>query len=321
MNSVIRITVAFLISLQFIAQSALAAGSGQQEPTPYTINVRVGLAVLPVSVTDRNNHAVSGLKEMNFQVYEDGRPQEISFFEDKDAPVTVGLVVDNSLSMQPSRPAVVAAALAFAGSSNPNDEIFVVNFNRTAHVDLPPGVSFARSREDLETSLRVISATGQTALYDALGFALDYLKKGTCAKKYLIVVSDGGDDASRLKAAGVLAAAKSSQVAIYGVAILNQNFVGQNPKALEKLAKATGGKSYLPERIPQVIDDLKFIARDIRQQYTLGYVPTNQAEDGKFRAVRVTASVAGGNKLSVHTRAGYLAPAEPSAQANARESQ
>jgi Ca-activated chloride channel family protein len=320
MIAAVRLTIALFISLQCLAQSAFVAPYGQQEPNPYTINVHVGLAVLPVTVTDDKNHPVSGLKAEDFRVYENGRPQEISIFEDKDAPVTVGLVVDNSLSMQPKRTAVVAAAMAFVGSSNPNDEIFVVNFNRTARVDLPPGVPFARNPEDLKASLAAITASGETALYDAIGFAMEYLKKGTCSKKYLIVVSDGGDDASQHKLAEILTAAKTSQVAIYSVGILNENFVGQNPGALRKLSKATGGKFYLPEKVPQVVDTLKLIARDIRQQYTLGYVPTNQADDGKFRAIRVTASVAGGKKLSVHTRAGYLVPTSPGDQAALRES-
>jgi Ca-activated chloride channel family protein len=315
-----RITIALFVSLQLSAQSAFAAPPDQQEPSPYTINVRVGLAVLPVTVTDGKNHPVSGLKEENFRVYEDGRPQEISIFEDKDAPVTVGLVVDNSLSMQPKRQAVIAAALAFAESSNPNDEIFVVNFSRTVRMELPLGVPFARNREDLKTSLTMISASGETALYDAVGFALEYLKMGTCDKKYLIVVSDGGDDASKRTLPQILATANASHAAIYSVGIFNENFVGQNPGVLRKLSKATGGKFYLPETVPRVVDTLKSIARDIREQYTLGYVPTNQADDGKFRAVRVTATASGGKKLSVHTRAGYLAPAASGAQAALRES-
>ena len=312
--------VMLLLSIEVLTQSTFPASPGQQEPNPYTINVRVGLAVLPVTVTEGRNHPVSGLKAQNFRVYEDGKPQEISIFEDKDAPGTVGLVVDNSLSMQPTRPAVVAAALAFAGSSNPDDEIFVVNFNRAARVGLPPGVPFARNREDLKSSLAMITASGQTALYDAVAFALEYLKKGTCNKKYLIVVSDGGDDASTHTLSGILNAAKASQVAIYGVGIVNETFFGENPAALRKLSKATGGEFYLPETVPQVIGTLNTIARDIRQQYTLGYVPTNQAEDGKFRTVRVTANTEGGKKLSVHTRAGYLAPGAPRDQAVVRES-
>ncbi|HEV2234744.1 MAG TPA: VWA domain-containing protein [Terriglobia bacterium] len=298
------LTIAFL-SFTFASGAVL---NGQDEPNPYTINVRVGLAVLPVSVTDHKNHRVSGLKKENFHVYEDGRPQTITLFEDKDAPVTVGLVVDNSLSMEPKRPAVIAAALAFAGSSNPQDEIFVVNFNQAIHVELPQGVPFTRNPGELRSALSNITASGQTALYDAIAVALEHLKQGTGGKKYLIVVSDGGDDASRHSLSDTLAMAKSSDAAIYTVAIVNENFTDENPGVLKKLSKATGGEFFLPDSVSEVVDTLKLIARDIRQQYTLGYVPDNQEPDGKFRSIRVTASAPDGRKLSVRTRAGYLAP-------------
>ena len=309
------LTIAFL-SFVFASGAVL---SGQEPPNPYTFNVRVGLAVLPVSVTDHKDHRVSGLKKEDFRVYEDGRPQTITLFEDKDAPVTVGLVVDNSLSMQPKRPAVIAAALAFAESSNPQDEIFVVNFNQAIHLELPQGVPFTRNPQELRTALLKITASGQTALYDAIAVALDHLKQGTNDKKYLIVVSDGGDDASRHSLSDILTLARSSNVAIYSVGIVNENFSDENPGVLRKLSKVTGGEFFLPESVPEVIDTLKIIARDIRQQYTLGYVPDNQAADGKFRNIRVTASAPDGRKLSVRTRAGYLAPAAPPERASAQE--
>lgn len=309
------LTIAFL-SFTFASGAIL---NGQDEPNPYTINVRVGLAVLPVSVTDHKNHRVSGLKKENFHVYEDGRPQTITLFEDKDAPVTVGLVVDNSLSMEPKRPAVIAAALAFAGSSNPQDEIFVVNFNQAIHVELPQGVPFTRNPGELRSALSKITASGQTALYDAIAVALEHLKQGTGGKKYLIVVSDGGDDASRHSLSDTLAMAKSSDAAIYTVAIVNENFTDENPGVLKKFSKATGGEFFSPDSVSEVVDTLKLIARDIRQQYTLGYVPDNQEPDGKFRSIRVTASAPDGRKLSVRTRAGYLAPTVAPERASAQE--
>jgi len=309
------LTISFL-SLTLFSGAVL---SGQEPPNPYTINVRVGLAVLPVSVTDHKNHRVSGLKKENFHVYEDGRPQAITLFEDKDAPVTVGLVVDNSLSMQPKRPAVIAAALAFAGSSNPQDEIFVVNFNQAIHVELPQGVPFTRNPAELRSALSNITASGQTALYDAIAVALDHLKQGTGGKKYLIVVSDGGDDASRHSLSDTLAMARSSDAAIYTVAILNENFTDENPGVLRKLSKATGGEFFSPDSVSDVVDTLKLIARDIRQQYTLGYVPDNQAVDGKFRSIRVIASAPDGRKLFVRTRAGYLAPTAAPERASVQE--
>jgi Ca-activated chloride channel homolog len=316
-----HIRVLCTIALLIFTLASGAALSAQEPPNPYKINVQVGLTVLPVSVTDQKNHRVSGLKKENFQVYEDGRPQPITLFEDKDAPVTVGLVVDNSMSMQPKKPAVVAAALAFAESSNPQDEIFVVNFNQTIRVELPQGVPFTRNPEELKSALSTITASGETALYDAVEVALEHLKQGTGGKKYLIVVSDGGDNASRHSLEDTLAKAKSSDAAIYSVCIVNENFSDENPGVLKKLSKATGGEFFQPDSVPQVIDTLKVIARDVRQQYTLGYVPDNQNPDGKFRTVRVTASAPDGRKLSVRTRAGYLAPTAPPERASAEAGQ
>ncbi|HEV2352266.1 MAG TPA: VWA domain-containing protein [Terriglobia bacterium] len=315
-----QIPAILILALFFFNLTSVAAPAQQGPPQPYTINVKVGLAVLPVTVIDHKKHRVSGLKEGNFQVYEDGRRQEIALFEDEDAPVTVGFVVDNSLSMEPKRASVVAAAMAFAESSNPRDEIFVVDFNQSIYVELPKGVSFTRSPQELRTALSLYNPGGRTALYDAIAVALEHLKVGTGDKKYLILVSDGGDNASHKTRPEILAMAKKSNAAIYCVAILNEDYSDQDPGFLRKLSHASGGEAYTPETVPQVVETLKMIARDIRQQYTLGYIPTNQAEDGKFHSVKVTASAPHGGKLTVRTRSGYLAPAENTSRAGPVES-
>ena len=311
-----RIPEILMALILFISWASLANALGQEPlpPNPYTINVNVGLTVLPVTVLDQKSHRVSGLTKDNFQVYEDGRRQDITLFEDKDAPVTIAFVVDNSMSMQPKHPAVLAAATAFAESSNPSDEIFVVNFNQAVHVELPPGVPFTRSPEELRAALSITNATGRTALYDAIAAALEHLKLGA-GKKYVIVVSDGGDNASHHSKSEILDMAKSSNAAIYSVAILDENYADQDPSILRRLSRVSGGEFYSPETVPAVIETLKQIARDIRQQYTLGYIPANQAEDGKFHTVKVMASSPSEGKLTVRTRSGYLAQPETSSQA------
>jgi len=296
--------------------TVLAAGFNEEkQPSPYTIRVGVGLAVLPVTVTDNHHHRVGGLTKDNFQVLEDGRPQKIIIFEGQDAPVTVGLVVDNSLSMEPKRNAVVAAALAFVGSSNPQDQIFVVTFNQTIHMELPQNEPFTKSPQELRNALLKLQPMGETALYDALIVALDHLKTGTGERKYLIVVSDGGDNASRRTLADVVNLAKSSDAEIYSVAIINENYSDENPDVLRKLSKLTGGEYFQPEAVPEVIDTCKTIARGIRQQYTLGYVPSNQEANGRFRKVKVIASAPNSVKLHVRTREGYMVPPPTLAQA------
>jgi len=300
---------AFMV-LAILASSQVSAGhpSQQTQPKPYTIGVRVGLAVLPVTVTDRKQHRVSGLKMADFQVYEDGRPQELTVFEDKDAPVTVGLLVDNSASMGPKRPAVIAAAMAFAESSNPQDEIFVVKFDQSVHMEFSPAAPFTSNLKELRDALSTITARGETALYDAIAVALDHLKGSSSDRKYLIIMSDGGDNASRHSLSEILTMVNKSNVAIYSVGIVNENYSDENPGVLKKLSKVSGGEFYLPESVPQVVDACKLIARDIRQQYKLGYVPANPAEDGKYRRIKVTVSAPGIGHLRVRTRDGYLAP-------------
>jgi len=281
-----------------------------QQPAPYTIRVGVGLTVLPVTVTDKSGHRVSGLTKDNFQVSEDGVPQQVTVFEGQDTPVTVGMVVDNSLSMQPSRPAVVSAALVFADISNPQDQIFVVTFNKTVHLELPENVPFTKDTQELKNALLKLQPRGETALYDALIVALDHLKSGTGERKYLIVVSDGGDNASHHTLSDVVDSAKASEAAVYSVAIINENYSDENPEALKKLSKLTGGEFFQPENVDDVVQVTKTIARDIRQQYTLGYIPTNQNANGQFRKVRVIATAPYEGKLRVHTREGYVVPVE-----------
>jgi len=138
--------------------------------------------------------------------------------------------------------------------------------------------------------------------------ALDHLRGGSSDRKYLIIMSDGGDNASRHTLSDILTMVNKSNVAIYSVAIINENYTDENPGVLRKLSKISGGEFYLPETVPQVVDACKQIARDIRQQYTLGYVPANQAEDGKYRRIKVTVSAPGIGHVRVRTRDGYLAP-------------
>ena len=179
-------------------------------PSDYTISVNVGLVVLPVIVTNKKGVAISGLEKDNFQVLDNGHPQQIALFEPEDVPVTLGLVVDNSGSMTANRPAVVAAARQFAASSDPQDQMFVVNFNGRVHLGLPPGMAFTSDVHLLQNALTSVPASGNTALYDAIATALAHLQQGTTARKALIVVSDGGDDASKLSLHDVLKRAQAS---------------------------------------------------------------------------------------------------------------
>jgi len=218
------------------------------------------------------------------------------------------LIVDNSGSMKPKRADVIAAALAFARSSNPQDQMFVVNFNEHVSFGLPQDMPFTDQTAQLESALARVSPHGETALYDALAAGLEHLKKGNRDKKVLIVISDGDDNASKYNKAQLLAMAGQSAAIIYAIGLFEEGDPDQHFDVLKQFAKVTGGEAFLPESLHDVTPVCERIAHDIRSQYTLAYVPTNRKQDGAYRAVQIKAVAPGRGRVSVHTRAGYYAP-------------
>lgn len=276
--------------------------------SPFTIAVSVDEVVLHASVRNHHGTPVAGLAKGDFQILEDGAPQSIKHFSHADVPVTVGLVIDNSGSMRPKRAEVIAAALAFVASSNPQDQVFLVNFNEYVRFGLPRSVAFTDQPDQLKVAMGSVIADGKTALYDAVIIALEHIKQGNRDKKVLIVVSDGADNASAHSKAEMLAAATKSGVIVYGLGIYEPDDPDRNPGVVRQLAKAGGGESYFPPTLKQVVPICERIAHDIRNQYTLTYIPTNQKQDGTYRAIQVRATSSKGDALRVTTRAGYFAP-------------
>ena len=294
------------------AQNTPPASSQGPPDAHYTINVSVREVLLHATVRNRNGTPVAGLGQRDFQVFEDGVAQTITHFSHQDIPVTVGIVIDNSGSMSPKRKEVVAAALAFAGSSNPQDQMFLVNFNERVSFGLPPNYSFTDQPDRLKAAMGTVKADGKTALYDAVIAALEHLKQGNRDKKVLIVVSDGADNASKSTKAQTLELAARSNAIIYGLGIYEPDDPdNRSPRdVLRELAKATGGEAFFPEELRAVQPICQRIAHDIRNQYTISYVPTNQQADGGYRTIHVRASKSGSQVI---TRAGYAAPSQPSA--------
>jgi Ca-activated chloride channel homolog len=274
----------------------------------YTIRVDVDMVILHATTQDHKHAFVSGLDKDDFQVYEDGVLQPIKNFSHEDIPVTVGLVVDNSGSMSPKRRDVIAAALAFARSSNPQDQMFVVNFNERVSFGLPDNTPFTDQVSQLDVALSRIRAHGETALYDALAAALEHLKMGNRDKKVLIIISDGGDNASKHKLAEIVAMVGQPDAIIYTIGIFDEQDADRNPGVLKRLARDTGGEAFLPESLKDVAPICEKIAHDIRNQYTIAYAPTNRKRDGTHRVIEVIASAPGRGRLSVRTRTGYFAP-------------
>jgi VWFA-related protein len=266
------------------------------------------MVILSATVLDRHNALVSGLNKDNFQIHEDGVLQQIKNFSHEDIPVTVGILIDNSGSMGPKRADVIAAAMAFARSSNPQDQMFVVNFNDHVSFGLPPRTPFTDQQDQLRAALSEITTIGQTSLYDGVAAALEHLKQGNRDKKVLILISDGGDNASKHTLAQVIDMAKHSAAIIYAIGIFDEQDGDQNPGVLRRFAKETGGEAFFPESPRDITSICEGIASDIRTQYTLTYVPTVASQDGRYRAIEVKASTRGRGRLSVRTRTGYSVP-------------
>ncbi len=269
--------------------------------------------VLHATVVDEKGQFVPDLPRDNFRVFEDKIEQKISVFTKEDVPVTMGLVIDNSGSMKDKRAQVNEAALSFVRTSNTADEVFVVNFNDEYYLDLDE--DFTSNPEELHEALEKIDTRGSTALYDAIIGSLDHLKKGHKDKRVLLVITDGDDDASRKDFAYTVKAAVQSNAVIYAVGVFsdedrksNKKMVRKSKKDLSTLTEATGGLAFFPDNLADVDSVCTEIARDIRNQYTIGYYPTNTAKDGTFRSVRLELIPPKGHgKLSVRTRTGYYA--------------
>jgi Ca-activated chloride channel homolog len=212
-------------------------------------------------------------------------------------------------------PDVVTAVSSFAHSSNPQDEMFVVDFNDDVSVELLGGKPFTHDSKELEHALRAVSARGRTALYDAVAEGLLHLQLAHWDKRALIIVSDGGDNASHLKYSQILALARRSQVLIYSI-VLAGDSQEEDPGVLRRLCKDTGGIAYLPRAGESVATISTEIARDLREQYTLGYVPQSTKRADAFRKLEVKVTAPGHGKLRVRTRHGYSPAAEkqPTAQ-------
>jgi len=292
----------------------------QQETTPngqFKIKAQVNLVVLHASVLNDRSAFVPGLHEDNFRVFEDKVEQKLSVFKQEDVPVSFGLVIDNSGSMREKRPQVNAAALTFVKTSNSQDEGFVVNFNDDYYLDTEH--DFTSDLDEMKTALERIDARGSTALYDAIIGSLDHLKKGSRDKKVLLVVTDGEDNASRHNLENTMEVAQRSDAVIYAVGLYSKSDMKEDGRgvkkarrALQELAKATGGIAFFPENAGDTEVICTQIAHDIRNQYTLAYYPSNAARDGSFRSVQVEIfPPRGAGKLSVRTRIGYYAPRAP----------
>jgi VWFA-related protein len=298
---------AFAVLLLLLTSRALSQDSPSSGE--FKISTDVELVLLDVSVKQAKGGYVSGLTKDNFQIHENGVPQKITQFASADIPVTVGLVMDDSGSMQSKRPEVITAGLVFVTASNPQDQIFVVNFNDKVRRGLPETVLFTDNINLLRSALSKDTPQGQTALYDAVAFALKHLESGRRDKKTLVVVSDGGDNVSTHSLKELMQLVQESRATIYTVGIFAPDDPDRNPRVLDRMARISGGESFFPSELAEVIPICRQIAKDIRNRYTIGYTPVRSSDRAALRKIRVAATAPDRGKLVVRTRTSYLLPA------------
>jgi Ca-activated chloride channel family protein len=270
----------------------------------FVIRSDVRLVLLDVSVKDRDGGWVSGLSKDDFRVDENGARQDITVFADNDIPVTVGILVDDSRSMTPKRAEVLSAATTFIEKCNPHDEIFVLNFNDTVKRGLPDRMLFSDDMGELREALMRGFPEGRTALNDAVADGLKQLQQGKRDKKALVLISDGGDNASHHNRGTMLDLVERSLATIYTIGLFDAGDIDQDPGILKKLARITGGIAYFPDNAQELSDACTRIAKDIRTRYTVGYSPT-ASNGGALRRVHVRVSAPGRPGLMARTRLSY----------------
>jgi VWFA-related protein len=279
----------------------------QEQPSKdggvFVITKQVEEVVLHATAMDDKNHLITTLDKGAFSVFENNQPQTITSFRHEDVPVAMGIVIDNSGSMREKRDKVNKAALNLVRSSNPQDQVFVVNFNDEYYLDQ----AFTSDINKLREALEKVEARGGTALYDAIVASSDYMKKNArLQKKVLFVVTDGEDNASResLEEA-VRRLQEENGPTVYAIGLLGEEKARRARRALETIAQRTGGIAFLPRTLDEVDEISRTVAHDIRNQYTIGYKPSTPKSAGGYRAIRVEAHAKGYNKLVVRTRSGY----------------
>ena len=284
----------------------------REEGGVYVFKKQVEEVVLHATVIDDKHRLVTSLTRNDFQVFEDGAPQQITSFRREDIPVALGIVIDNSGSMRDKRPAVNQAAINLVRSSNPQDQVFIVNFNDEYYLDQ----DFTSQVPQLKDALDRIESRGGTALYDAVVASAEHLKKNArLDKKVLLVVTDGEDNASRESLEQAIRRLQAENgPTVYTIGLLGEEKQRRARRALTEMAEQSGGVSFFPKSLGEVDSITQAVAHDIRNQYTIGYRPTTSKNQGGYRTIKVDARAPGYKRLIVRTRSGYYPGQERAAK-------
>ena len=289
----------------------------QAESPLETVKITTNLVVLRVAVSDQQGRATMNLKQDAFKIFEDGIEQEVSFFSAEESPVSWALVLDRSGSMMDMMNDVYDAALHVIDEGTSRDETLIITFNKRPEL----AIDFTTDRHRLANSILGLKAEGETALFDAVGYALDGLKHAKNRKKVLVIVTDGEDNASRLRFRDLIERAEEEETVVYtvgmfgsmgsGLGLMGMARYDRDGRAeLKKLAEVTGGSSHFPTNVDQCRSVMKEIAREVSQQYSLGYYPLNKERDGNWRRIKVAVSRERNSQLVARTRSGYYARKE-----------
>jgi Ca-activated chloride channel homolog len=281
------------------------------EPAPeegFRFHAEVNEVVLHATVVDDKQRMVTNLEKGAFTILEDGKPQNIVSFRHEDIPVAMGIVIDNSGSMREKRDKVNKAAINLVKSSNPQDEVFIVNFNDEYYLDQDFTADISKMREALEK----VDTRGGTALYDAVVASAGHLKKNAkLEKRVLFVVTDGEDNESQESLEQAIRRLQEENgPTVYAIGLLGEEKQRRARKALQFMAEKTGGLAFFPKTLDEVDEISRTVAHDIRNQYTILYKPTNPKSSGGYRAIKVDAKAKGYGKLTVRTKSGYYAGQE-----------
>jgi VWFA-related protein len=306
-----RVAASHLLLVAAVAvsgPSGLAATAPSRQPEQPVFRADSELVVMHVSVRDRRGRYITGLAQDAFTVIDDGQPQALAMFSAEDVPASIAFLIDNSNSMRPNRERVIAASVAFAANSHPRDEISVLTFNEAVSPAFGPALIENIPEGSLRSAMdRTITARGMTALYDGVLAGLKRVAKGAHTRQVLILVSDGGDNASSVKLDEVMKQVREADATIYAVTLIDTLLREGNPGLMRRLARETGGEAFEPRNVEDIPDVFERIARDIRSAYTLAYAPTHRGEgEERRRPVRVYVRSNDGRPLSVRTREGYM---------------
>ena len=281
--------------------AADAAGDGK----PAVFRIGVENVYVQIAVSDSLGRYVTGLKKEHFRVFEDKVEQTITHFSQEDAPISVGIIFDVSASMKDNDNIRKAknAITRFLQSLNPEDEAFLITFNEQANLTQ----RFTDQLGTLRSAMAQLKPSGKTAIYDAVYMGLDQIRRGKNEKKALVLISDGEDNSSRYSAVELREFARESNVQVYGIG--EPGNLGYGFAEIQNIISLTGGRAFFPNSFNDLDYYIDLVHSELRSQYLVGYSPTNNVRDGKWRRITVRLDAPPGlPRLAVRAREGYYAP-------------